>query len=441
MRKVRLCSGVLVAAFVYASFGVEQAAAQEEAPAPAAEAVGAPNAASPEADPANALTPKQLRANRSFDLWARHPDLFEHPEFRRWSSSNKLHSWHETAPDEEGTQTVTIVSTDPDRLLAVRIEETPGALTRERVLQAEPIDLSQTPLSRERLNAALRLDAESQKKLFVRPRISFRHGEPSVALQVQLPSAERVRLFELDGAGELQELEVIEVPIHHNIEEPDEAPPSEPVSANLDATDDLATNELHHPAQMRAEAEEWTRELERKDWAEAIYNQVKDFTYDGDVSVANFTWADIKSRQRERINVHRWDRGAGVCDEYAVLAISYLRALGVPARLTYVMTNVNGWWAHHAVVEYFEENDWKHMDPQGKQFNARAHYRSYPGAIEVKVTDATFPDDTLSSDPIRNIDDPNGDNILAPWDDFVIRPDYPGKHRPGYSVQTQIENP
>ena len=123
----------------------------------------------------------------------------------------------------------------------------------------------------------------------------------------------------------------------------------------------------------------------------------------------------------------------GVCDEWAIAEISYLRSVSIPARVKWLIwTEPTGEVVGHAVLEYSDGGTWRHMDALWNAFNNPSRYRQ-SGAKNVTVMDADYPVDSRYSGDAWGVKDVNGDNKLHPYQDFILSPGYPGNARPGYS--------
>ena len=194
-------------------------------------------------------------------------------------------------------------------------------------------------------------------------------------------------------------------------------------------SDETADNELHHLASFKSEAENWTRgaiTIEQK--CRLIYSNVnRTYTYDGNIPNINFfTWSDLLVRDR--------NGRKGICDEWAVVQISYLRSLEIPAVLKFLIwKDKTGKEVAHAVVEYKDGGNWKQLDALWRAFNDPAIYMRTGGANEVTVMDAYDPLDSRSTTPAWSVPDSTGDQKLHPYKDYIISPNYPGNKRPGYS--------
>ena len=115
-----------------------------------------------------------------------------------------------------------------------------------------------------------------------------------------------------------------------------------------------------------------------------------------------------------------------------MIQISMLRAVGIPARLKFLIWQQGGKPVGHACLEYRDGNAWWHMDALWNAFHNAQVYRN-SGGTNLTVMDADYPVDSRSTVPAWGIPDPTGDGKLHPYRDFVIYPSYPGNSRSGYS--------
>lgn len=165
-----------------------------------------------------------------------------------------------------------------------------------------------------------------------------------------------------------------------------------------------------------------------KDRAFAIWLGVRQrMVYDGTIThISNFTWSDNLV-----ITQNGW---RGICDEWAVVQITLLRALGIPAVMKFLIWQPSGGGdpVGHACVEWSDNGVWRHMDALWDAFDNRARYRS-SGAQNVTIMDATYPLDSRYGGLAWGVLDVPGDQKFYPYGDYIINPAYPGNQRPGYS--------
>jgi hypothetical protein len=114
-----------------------------------------------------------------------------------------------------------------------------------------------------------------------------------------------------------------------------------------------------------------------------------------------------------------------------VVAVTYLRALGIPARLKLLSWNDHGKADAHEALEYFDGATWRHLDSLWG-FNSPGVYRAR-GMTDVLVMDADQPADSRFTGDSYGAPDVLDDGKLHPYSDLVLTPEYPGSARPGYS--------
>jgi hypothetical protein len=188
--------------------------------------------------------------------------------------------------------------------------------------------------------------------------------------------------------------------------------------------DSLAENELHHPSAFRDEALRATAgATTTMDRARAIFRHVYlHYRYDdSDPEIVAFTWSDVLVRRR----------GGGACDELSVVAVSLLRALGIPARL--MLMTVADSTIVHTFAEFRDEGGVWHMLDPVCAFDDPTVYRNVYSLRGIRIMEATDPDDRRSNADTFGFPDPPGDGKLNPYRDFVLVPPFPGQPRAPYS--------
>jgi transglutaminase-like putative cysteine protease len=125
-------------------------------------------------------------------------------------------------------------------------------------------------------------------------------------------------------------------------------------------------------------------------------------------------------------------REFGICDEKAVVLVSYLRAIDIPARMKILRwTRAKKEWAH-AVVECLVNGNIVYLDPTFGKINEPAFYRTavVDGELptNLRVVDVDSPDDSRSIAPVNGaVDDSDStDGRLSTWDDFCYTPNVDG---------------
>jgi transglutaminase-like putative cysteine protease len=103
----------------------------------------------------------------------------------------------------------------------------------------------------------------------------------------------------------------------------------------------------------------------------------------------------------------------GICDEYAVLYGSYLRALGIPTRRIGAFFTVGEISSAHQFNEFWDGSTWVHADASGPLFSNPRYYADNRGWNIYAIMAAYGADDSLS-----DLDGPGNDYILHGFDDM-----------------------
>jgi transglutaminase-like putative cysteine protease len=356
------------------------------------------------------------------DLRARHAAVVAYEGFAGWLERYGLETWHETARNAAGLLTVVVQSRDLNHLFAAEVTPVEGD-RRETVKRAAFIDAGNNT-RRNAIDTARNELAKRkgpQRLHAVRPVVELSgKGAARLTWEIELEADDAVETLEYDfGSKALRSLRTRK--LQSLLRPQKEAQPVAP--------EDLGENELHHPSQFADEARRWTQGLaSTRERARKIYEKVEaTYVYDGTIiAIWDYTWSDVLTRDLN-------DR-KGICDEISVVQISYLRALGIPARLKLLRWKRNGIEESHAALEYNDSGTWRHMDAAWRTFNDPAGYARDPDVREVRVMDADEPRDSRSTRPtFYGRPDPTGDGKLHPFFDFVLTPGIAGEERPGYS--------
>ncbi|CAJ37511.1 transglutaminase-like domain-containing protein [Methanocella arvoryzae] len=105
----------------------------------------------------------------------------------------------------------------------------------------------------------------------------------------------------------------------------------------------------------------------------------------------------------------------GMCDEYATLAVSFERALRIPAKY-YSMDyrDTSGILRGHAFLVIWDGNRWVHSDPAFcSSFDDPQIYKRF-GYTHIHLKNMRYADDSVV------MSDPYGDQLLLQWNDFQI---------------------
>lgn len=361
----------------------------------------------------SAVSTAQAQPNqhdRMADLRGRYPLVVQSDGFRSWIDGKTLGPWHESRTDAAGQRTVVIQNAAGDKLFAALVA--PG-----EVIRFAPVDLVPLQITRAEVLALTATQLRESRIHAVRPNVTFDTKDtPTIQWEVEVLGPRAITTYRL-RAKALDSIATRAVP------RPFEAGTTRIRSV----ADDMADNEMHHLAAFALEARPWVAGATSvQDKARRIFDWVDStYRYDDTIQhISEFTWADDLVRGA---NGRR-----GICDEFAVVQISYLRSVGIPARLKFLTWQVGSEGAAHAAVEYSDGGTWRHMDALWHAFNDPGIYRRN-GATQVTVMDADHPSDVRSTTPAWGVPDRTGDGKLYPYGDFIIAPAYPGNRRSGYS--------
>lgn len=352
-----------------------------------------------------------------FHLAGRYPTVARDPGFQTWLRKHGGHVWHETPADSDGKVTVVVQSLDGSAVYAMRIQRAfgnDGSMSAPIDARAA-FDLAAAGApSHVHALQALRVKENAGEILASRPRVDWKSdGSGSLSWEVELAKGSAAETFVLKGQAITKESSRA-LPTSHA------RTAREDYYALNDSTEE---NELHHLSQYRSLAQQWTQGAPTiGDKAFRIWMNVRNrMVYDANVThISQFSWADSLV-----IDQLGW---RGICDEWAIVQVTMLRAIGIPAVTKFLIWEGAG----HACLEFLDNGRWRHMDALWNAMDNPGVYRQN-GARNVTVMDASYPRDTRSSVPAWGVPDPIGDLKLYYWRDYVISPNYPGNARPGYS--------
>lgn len=363
-------------------------------------------------------TQKQPKFDEYLVLSVRHPEIVKNKSFQTWLKTHAVGPWYESVPVNSISQ---VVIQDPhgENIFAARIKE-----SNKSVLQTTTVNLVTYKATRMQTFSNFTKSNADKPIVALRPIVSFlADGKINLLWEIDAGKKEKLEVFRTDGEKFNKTYDkATKLPLNlksTNLIPPAAEPPPPP--------DETGDNELHHLAAFGLEAHGWiagATTVEEK--ARRIFNRVNAaYTYNSTIlHISEFTWADYLTRDA--------NGRAGICDEWAVAEISYLRSVGIPARLKFLIWKMGAEIQGHAAVEYLDGGTWKHMDALWRAFNNPAIYRQN-GATSVTVMDADYPLDSRYTGSAWGIPDVSGDAKLYPYGDFIIAPAYPGNSRPGYS--------
>lgn len=362
-------------------------------------------------------------------LIGRHPKLVRNDEFVFWISKHGGEVWHETHRSEQGTVTVVVQSLDRFHLFAALVNFGSGGASLHNaaeVVRTVRFDLSTENSSSKHAAFALmhEIALSSEQLQSIRPVINFGVEPAQLGWEIEVLRGSHVEVYRIDRDNKIDLFDTRILQPLSDLKGVNLTP-----LLGLPSDDWLERNELHHPELFLDEALKWTAgsttitEKAKRIWL----NVSKSYAYVDTIrNIDKFTFADVLIRDR----LGR----AGVCDEFAVIQVSYLRALGIPAVIKFLTFRFGGQLTAHACSEFLnDEGRWVHMDSlYADAFDLPSVYRRC-AAKDVKVMDANFPSDTRSSKPAWGVQDPLADLQLNPYTDFILTPCYPGNDRAGYS--------
>jgi hypothetical protein len=363
-----------------------------------------------------------MNFNSIVHIAGRHPALARHPDFQNWLNKHGAGIWHESPESDEGTRFVLVQSSDHLYLFAALLKPTgegEGRGRTEEVIRSVEFDLLAEGFPA--AYAILALGAEtgysSQNIQSIRPAVDLLRDPMRVRWEIEVINERRVELFVVESPSEIKRSGEREYK------------PLSPLRARpprFPTAEWLGENDCHHPSRWRSLARQWAGDTESvPGQAYHIWHNVaRKMTYDGSIrNVGTFTWSD--NWIIERLG---W---RGICNEWAVLQVTLLRALDIPAAIKYLSFLYEGMEVGHACVEWSDNGTWRHMDALWGAFDNRVIYR-LNGASNVTVMDADFfRDERFPS--LWGMPEKNGNGQFHPYIDFIIRPAYPGNQRPGYT--------
>jgi transglutaminase-like putative cysteine protease len=368
---------------------------------------------------------QQISPDGASDLRGRHPNLFRYKEFTEWLKPRKIGPWHESR-DPQGVRMVVVQDLQGEAAFAAQM-----APRTDEVQRSQPFNLRELKQTRSDVTAAATKANFNPATIFrIRPNVSYSNDRWNLQWSVEVRTDGAIDSYVFtDGLlNRAQSRKLGQQAMALGAGRAGFRLAKFTVASTFD---DLASNELHHVSAFAAEVTEWigtitTPVITTQAKAHAVYHLVSSrYEYDENIQdIKEFVWADELTRTNNIRN--------GVCDEWAVVAASYLRAVGIPARIKVFIWDDGGMKAGHAAVEYNDGGVWRHMDPLFGAFNDETVYRAR-GFTNVTVIDADFPDDSRSSIPVRGKPDKLNDGKLNLLADFKIAPSRNGNPRPGYS--------
>jgi transglutaminase-like putative cysteine protease len=372
---------------------------------------------------AYADAPPHIRFSARVALEGRHPEVLDRAEYRKWLAFNPVEGWRET-PCVDERQQIVVTGRDEDHVLMIEIVDCQRAM-RGTVRWIVPTIVTGQDTKAVALQAfrEQHVPFAGSAELYAQPDVTFdAAGIPTLHWQVIADDgSQRIRVDFQRG-----------VPIStRTFDLPKQFRPplarTERV-APLDA-EDLAENGLHHPGAFLIEARQVDDPkksiLER---ARLINDLVRSkYQYNSSVPhVRDFILSDLITRDK--------NAREGVCGEFAVVEVSYLRALGIAAHLVFLSWQEHGLVSHAAVEFQDEHGIWHAMDALSAFDEPWAYARRY-GVGDVLATLPSHPDDSRSSTSVNTTPDVLDDGMFNynVGGDFLLEPGLEGGTRPVYS--------
>lgn len=369
-----------------------------------------------------------------FHLLGRYPEVADSPVFIDWEAEHHPKLWHETRPNETGELDVVVQSEDGTSVYAAKLQRTVSKQATERELVHELIrehvfSASDMVTSPNLLLATILADKLERKPdvVAIRPMVDLAVESPTFEWTIEVYEHSSTKLYAFDVDTNSLGYRTIERSPHSLRKD------KEIEIFRQEPNDWLASDECHHLTRWRSTAEEIIRgKTTVEDKAKEIFYAVREkMSYDGTIRhITKFTHSDNLV-----IDKYGWK---GVCDEFAVVQITLLRAVGIPATLKFISGRFprDGGASYkrsaHACVEWRDGKTWRHMDALWNAFDNKNRYRE-KGVRSIKLMDATYPLDRRSTAPAWGVKDVSGDEKFHPYKDFILCPAYPGERRPDYS--------
>jgi len=384
-------------------------------------------------------------------LYGRHPELADNIGFKSWVEEHGISSWNESNPIEDGPVTLVVVAAASNEVFAVKLKYPATDDSLDVPVGAEITRSAVLELTAPSQATYAFFSDRGESVLSAEPTVIF-DDEPTVSWKIRTLEDNQIRSYFLNNDLLLNDdLTVVPPDIvddllpHSPIDEtpitegpdPAETPIESMSESSADLSlplpaapnEDLAENECHHPSQFKTQVLDWvgdasTTEKRAMRICTHIHNTMR---YGNTVNgVYNFTWADTLIKDVLGMS--------GICDEFAVMQVSALRSIGIPAKIEYLIyKNAYGVREAHACVEWQDGDKWRHMDAEFGVFDNRAYYRQHEGWTDVKVMSARSPLDLRSAAASAGLADLQGDLKFSPYKDFILSPELPGNREAGYS--------
>ncbi|MEA2570411.1 MAG: hypothetical protein QOI24_2412 [Acidobacteriota bacterium] len=351
------------------------------------------------------------------DLAYMHKGLLESQPYSDWKTTHTLRRWSESPRDSAGRRSILLQEEGPvtsSAILGIEVEA--GG------------NVSPAPLHREFTKAEVTNSYNEAKGALSRAKLDLDivTAYPVLDLRASAPLTWRVRLagrspriVAVTAAGIVSAVAPARIPVV-------------PHACTPGVDDALSQDDLHH--------------LNGGKLLAYVLSQVKDVreVHDSAIRLNHAVFNDIEYSMFDLADLYTdsdtvvLERNFGMCDEKAVVLVTYLRTIGIPSRIKFLRWLRDGEEQAHACVEYDKDGISYHLDPTWDVVHDRTIYRNtdVDGSkpTKVKAVDVDWPADARSATNIGNYPDVDDDGRLNPWEDFCYSPCKEGDpDRPGYS--------
>lgn len=342
-------------------------------------------------------------------------------KFNSWLSKHRGRNWHETDLLDNGRKMIVVQSLDGLHLFASEIEIEDSK--KNKITNQIEINLLKDFTGRETaLKTLIKKNIlDNYLAYSIKPMVIFNKEDIVFYWEIVSIKNNEMNIFNVDSKNNVELIKNVKKTSLKKIK----------YHESQYKNDYLASNDLHHIDNFKDQAISWTIGLNTtREKAERIaLNVYRLYKYDSNIpGISEFTWCDTLVRDFLGCR--------GICDEWATVQITCLRAIGIQATMKFLIGEYNNQgciedWGH-AVLEYLCDGRWLHLDGLWLASDRPSIYRE-SGVSKITVMDATYPLDSRYSGLCFGLQDPIGDGKINYWKDNIIYPDYPGNMRFGYS--------
>jgi transglutaminase-like putative cysteine protease len=354
----------------------------------------------------------QVRFDREGALQMRHPEVYANIAFLNWARSHVFGTWREMKRTEDGKQVVIVQAAETD----------------DPEMGYDFTDVANEPVFAAEVQYVGASAAVLHTSTFPSVDVSFLFQAAEQALRLRtrdkITIAQPVVDFGVSPPRLSWDLQVSVIFVPPGVETYHDCATT--------GDDSMSSNDLHHrkdPILLKEATDAVAGLSTIKDIAEELCHHVQ-----GTIDYNSNNQANVYTESDLIVFAQK----SGECDELAVLLTTYLRAVGIHARMKFLRWKRRGLEQQHACVEYTEGGVVYYLDPTSGKVGHPEAYRcaadkngNYPE--DVRVVDVDWPADARSSSDFDYVHDPDGDGLLNPWGDFCYGPDKCGTPRAGYS--------